>query len=227
MATAEEIRAAKLGRFDWTDRIVNLDQLLSKPPTPIRYPVSPLVARGFVTTLAGAADVGKSLTAMALAIAGGQHRAYIAGMSVNGGTCALLDGENGAMLMHHRLWEAAAKATDLVLVNTLGLHVVEHQAHFKQLLSDQAGRLGDPRQPAPAHARHGRERQRRHDRRVQRARRARPRPRGRAARDPPFQPEVDPRYRGSTAIRDQTDSVVRARARQGRPGPQAAAAYRR
>ena len=58
-------------------------------------------------------------------------------MGINGGRCELPDAENGAMLMHHRLWEAAAKATDLVLVNTLGLHVVEHQAQFKQLLIDE------------------------------------------------------------------------------------------
>ena len=68
MATADEIRAAKMGQFS-----------LERPdrrPRPAALPArrrrsatrstrsSP---RGFVTTLAGAADVGKSLTAMALA----------------------------------------------------------------------------------------------------------------------------------------------------------------
>lgn len=83
-------------------RWLDLDRLLDEPPPPVSWLVEDLVARGSLTMLAGPAGVGKSFAALAIASAVAHGRPTIAGLSVTGGTVAILDAENGERTLHER-----------------------------------------------------------------------------------------------------------------------------
>lgn len=83
-------------------RWLDLDRLLDEPPPPVPWIVEDLLARGSLTMLAGPAGVGKSFVAIAIASAVAHGRPTIAGLSVTGGTVAILDAENGERTLHER-----------------------------------------------------------------------------------------------------------------------------
>lgn len=85
-------------RIRWLD----VAALRATDPPVVPWVVEPLIARGHLTMLVGAAGVGKSLLALALASAVAHDASVFAGMPVHGGDVVLVDAENGERVLHER-----------------------------------------------------------------------------------------------------------------------------
>jgi transcriptional regulator with XRE-family HTH domain len=103
---AREASAAPHHRTPMSDsdaiRWLDLHALMAQEPPPVPWLVEPLLARGHLTMLAGAAGVGKSLLALGIAGAVAHGAPSIAGMPVVGGEVVLIDAENGERTLHER-----------------------------------------------------------------------------------------------------------------------------
>ena len=107
-------------------RHVDLGPLLAAPPRPVPWRVWDLVADGTVTILSGESDTGKSWLAQHLCV-GVSRGEMVAGMSCTQGVALYVDAEMGPqMFVDQRMRPAGLEEPEFEYIDAMGLDVSNH-----------------------------------------------------------------------------------------------------
>ncbi len=123
-STASVIEAGSARTPDrYAGRLVDLDALLAKPPEPIPWRVHDVVADGTLTIISGESGAGKSWLAQALCTGVARGQA-VAGLPCAKGTALYIDAEMGPrMFVDQRLRPTGAKTAEFAYVDAMGLDI--------------------------------------------------------------------------------------------------------
>jgi archaellum biogenesis ATPase FlaH len=131
-------RRARADRY--AGRVLDVPALLAQPDEPIPWRCHNLAADGFLTVLAGAGGEGKSWLALALAcgVARGESAA---GIKCAKGRALIFDAENGPKLTIRRFRTAGVRDLAVQPVDAGGLLILRDLNWFKQTIEEQRAHL--------------------------------------------------------------------------------------
>jgi KaiC/GvpD/RAD55 family RecA-like ATPase len=120
-------------------RALDVAEMVAHRPPPVSWVAEPVVARGALTLLAGVAGQGKSLLAMALAIATTRRtEAVVAGIRVMPGRVLVVDAENGRNEIHRRVHALGLDADAigrLTIMEAEGFNLASHLAELEEFVA--------------------------------------------------------------------------------------------